>query len=322
MSSGLGLSSSNVLFCISCDSTIFASSLLSIFFLRASTSALCLLVHRLELAEWPPPQFTHFTVTWMHTFPFPLWQPVTPHWWSSSLWGPAQITHLGCRSPHFPIRSWPIPQQVIHTELGPDSQYFSTTLRIPPNRNPDAHNLLASLSLLTVMTIAEPRLLLVSCCSLKRFSLISHRGTDLSWIPVADSTSLLSNSIFPSPRYLSSGIPWTLSRCQCSRISIPTTAGSTALTARINRFDRRGIICPASAFSERRAEIAPDGAYRTWVKRIDVSSPACCKALFKASIKLASDYSWPAFCGKKILCPSCFCLIVEFNYLPLGLQVP
>ena len=95
----------------------------------------------------------------------------------------------------------------MHTELGPASQYFSTTLTIPPNRNPDMHNFLALLSLLTMMTIADPSLLLIFCCSLRRFSLISHRDVDLNWIPIADSTSLLSSSIFPSPKYLSNGIP-------------------------------------------------------------------------------------------------------------------
>ena len=173
----------------------------------------------------------------MHIFPFLLWQPVTPHRWSSSLWGPAQITHLGFQSPHFPIHSWPIPQQVMHTELDPDSQYFSTILTILPTRSPDAHSFLASLSPLTVMTIADPRLLFNSCCSLNRLSLISHRGITLSWIPVADSTSLLSTSILPSPKYLSNGIPCTFNHCQCSRISTPITAGSTDLAARIKRFD-------------------------------------------------------------------------------------
>ncbi len=219
-------------------------------------------------------------------------------------WGPAQIIHLGNRSSYFPICSWPIPQQVRHTELGPDSQYFSTTLTTPPNRSPNAHGFFASLSLLTVMIIAEPHLLLDSCTSLNRFSLISHWGTVLSWIPVADSTSLLSNSIFPSPRDLYNGIPWTLSRCQCSRISIPATAGSTAFTARIKRFDCHGINCPASAFSVRSAEIAPDGAYRTRANRICVSSLVCCKASFKASIRSASDFFWPEFRGNKILRPN------------------
>ncbi len=131
---------------------------------------------------------------------------MTPHWCSSILWSQAQITHLGVRSPHFSIRSWPIPQHVMHTELGPDSQYFSTTFTTLPKRRPEAYSFFASLSLRTVITIADPRLLFASCCSLNRLSLISQRGTVLNWIPVADSTSFLSNSIFPSPRYLYKGI--------------------------------------------------------------------------------------------------------------------
>ena len=76
--------------------------------------------------------------------------------------------------------TYPIPQQVLHIKLGSDSQYFFTPLTMPPNRNPDMHNLLAFFSLLTVITMAEPLLLLDSCCSLKRFLLIRHWGTALS----------------------------------------------------------------------------------------------------------------------------------------------
>lgn len=165
---------------------------------------------------------------------------------------------------------------------------------------------MASLSLLTIITIAEPRLLLVSCYFFKQFLLISYQDTNLSWISITNSIFFLSNSIFLFSRYLSGGIPWTLSCCQCSRIFILITTGSTILTAHINKFDCWEIICPTSAFSERRAKITPDGAYQTCVNHIDISFPAYFKTLFKASIKLASNFSWPAFCGNKILCPSCF----------------
>lgn len=73
-------------------------------------------------------------------------------------------------------RLW-TPQHIIHAELGPASQKFSTTLTTPKNRKPGAHSCSASISPLTVITIAEPRLFPVSCCFLRRFSFISQRGS-------------------------------------------------------------------------------------------------------------------------------------------------
>ena len=231
---------------------------------------------------------------------------MTPHWCSSTLWGPAQMIHFGCLLPQLLIRLWPIPQQVMHTEFGPASQYCSTTLTTPPNRSPDAHNCLASASPLTVMTMAEPCLFPLSCCSRRRFSDINQRGSVFNCMPVEDSTSRFSSSILPSPKYLFKGIPCTLSRCQCSSISTSTTVGSTVFAARMSRFDNRGINKPALAFSVKRADIAPDGAYRTRENRMSDPSLAFCNASFNASINLASDICWPdASRGKRILLPWC-----------------
>lgn len=181
----------------------------------------------------------------------------------------------------------------MHTELGLASQYFSITLTIPPNRRPDAHNFLALASPLTVMTMAGPRLFPLSYCSWKRFSDINQRGSVFNCMPVEDSTSRFSSSIFPSPKYLSRDIPCTLSRYQCSSISTPTTAESIVFAAQMSKFDNRGINKPALAFSVRRADIAPDGAYRIREKRVSNPSPAFCKASFNAGIKSASDICWP-----------------------------
>lgn len=134
---------------------------------------------------------------------------------------------------------------------------------------------MVSLLLFTVITIAEPHLLLDSYYSLRWFLLISHGGIDLNWITIGDLTFLLSRSIFPSPKYYSNNIPWTLSRCQYSRTSMPTTTGSTTLAAQINKFDRRGINSSASAFSVKSAEITPDGACQTRTNRIHISSSTC-----------------------------------------------
>lgn len=168
---------------------------------------------------WVPPQFAHFAVTWTQVSPLPLLQPATPQQWSSTLWWPAQRTHFGGRSPQFPIRSCPMPQHFIYTKLGPASQYLSNTLTTPPNQRPDTQSYFASVFPLNVVTMAEPRCLPGSYCSLRRLSVISQRGKAFSCIAVEDSTSCLSKSMLLLPRYLSSDIPCTLRRCQYSDIS-------------------------------------------------------------------------------------------------------
>ncbi len=102
-----------------------------------------------------------------------LFHPFTLHWCSSILLGKAKIIHLGRRSPDFLIRVWLIPKQVMHTELSLDSQYFSTIFTSYSKRSLEAYSIFASTSPLTIITIAEACLLLLSCCSLKQLSLIS-----------------------------------------------------------------------------------------------------------------------------------------------------
>lgn len=142
----------------------------------------------------------------------------------------------------FPFRSYNYPP---HTGVHlPDMHLhtlyiFRAYLRriAPPNRRPLAISRFASILLLTVITIADPHLLLLSFCSLSRFSLISQRGVAFNGMLVEDSTSLFKSSIFPGPRYRSSDIPCTLRRCHCSRTSTPITTSSIVFAARINIFD-------------------------------------------------------------------------------------
>lgn len=47
----------------------------------------------------------------------------------------------------------------MYTKLGADYEYFSTTLKIRSNYNPDVYSVLALLSPTTVITITEPHLL-------------------------------------------------------------------------------------------------------------------------------------------------------------------
>ncbi len=94
------------------------------------------------------------------------------------------------------------------------------------------------------------------------------------------------------------------------------------LTTRISKLYRRGSNCDASAFSLSKAEIAPDGEYQTRIKRRLVSSPACYKASFKANIKSASDFCWPAFRGNKIRCSRCSCLAVVSGCLFANFWAP
>lgn len=71
-----------------------------------------------------------------------------------SFMAPAQITHCIALSRHSPKQLWPIPAQLIHIELGPASQYFSTTLSAPPNLNLLEHSLEASVLFPTLITTA------------------------------------------------------------------------------------------------------------------------------------------------------------------------
>lgn len=110
--------------------------------------------------------------------------------------------HFGDWSSYFFICSWPIPQQVKHTKLGPDYQYFSTTFIMSPKQKPKAHNFFPLFLLFIVITIMEPYLLLVFCCFLYQLLLISYQSRVFSSIPIANSTSFLSSSIFSLLRYL------------------------------------------------------------------------------------------------------------------------
>ena len=137
--------------------------------------------------------------------------------------------------------------------------------------------------------MAKPCLLPVSCCSLRQLLFISQRGRVFSYIPIEDSTLRLSNSILLSFRYLSSDIPCTLRRCQCSNTFTPTIAESTVFATQISTFDSRGITAPALAFSVRSADTAPDSKYFTRQNRVSRPFSALCSASFSASIKSASD---------------------------------
>lgn len=106
----------------------------------------------------------------------------------------------------------------IHSEFCPNSQYFSTTFTTPPKRRWEARNFSPSLSLLTVIVAAESRLLVTSCSSFSRPSLISHQDKVFDSIHIADSTSPLSSSIFLLPIYLFNG---TFTHCQFFNTSIP-----------------------------------------------------------------------------------------------------
>lgn len=111
----------------------------------------------------------------------------------------------------------------MHTDPGHAFQKFSTFLTVIPNRKPVAHSCFAPSSLLTVIKIADPRLLLTSCSSFSRSSFINQGGIVFKLIPVVDSTSLFSNSIFPGPTYLTRAIPSIFERCRCWSISTPIT---------------------------------------------------------------------------------------------------
>lgn len=122
--------------------------------------------------------FTHLafylTVTWTQILPLPFLHPTTPHRCSSV------AQHFAGRFPQLSIRSWPMPQHVIHTELGPASQYFSTILTTPPNRRPDAQSCFASVSPLTVIKLAEPRLFRTLVVFWDHFHLWASVGASLT----------------------------------------------------------------------------------------------------------------------------------------------
>ena len=91
-------------------------------------------------------------------------------------------------------------EHIIQVEFGSTSQYFSTTLGTPPNLKPFAQSFDTSTLFPTIIIIADP----LPSMDSKRFSssalLINYWGVVFSLIPVEDSISQQSSSIFPSPK--------------------------------------------------------------------------------------------------------------------------
>lgn len=114
-----------------------------------------------------------------------------------------------------------------------------------------------------MITIVDPCLFPVFCCSLSRFLFISQQRRVFNYIPVDYSTSCFSNSIFALTKYLSSDILCTLRHCQCFSISTPTIATLTIVIAQISVFDNRRINNLALAFLVSSADTASDSAYFT-----------------------------------------------------------
>lgn len=213
-------------------------------------------------------------------------------------------------------------QYIIQTKLCPASQYFSTTLTNLPNWNPDAHKCFVFNSLLTIITIANLCLFLASCWFLRQFLLISQHGSVFNYIPMDDSTSHYNNSIFPSPKYLSSDILYILRHCQYSSTSTPTIAISTVFVAWISTFENQGINNPALAFFIRNVDTAPNDVYLIWEKCVLDLFPFFYSALFNTNIRLASDIYWlDTLHEKKIFLPWYSALVVVFvDYYKLDLQ--
>lgn len=129
----------------------------------------------------------------------------------------------------------------MHTQLGLTFLYFSTTLMRSPNRRPDIHNFFAFVFASTIITIADPCILLVIYASLSQFSLINYCRTIFCYTPIDNSTSYFKSSIYYLFRYLLRSIPYTFNRCQCSNISTPTMTSLTVFTIQISTFDNHGI---------------------------------------------------------------------------------
>lgn len=144
--------------------------------------------------------------------------------------------------------------------------------------------------LLTLITMAEPFPISDSRRSSRRASLTSHRGRVFGLIPVEDSISRQSKSIFPSPRYRASDIPCTFSRCHRSRASNPITPSSTDFVTLIEVFEWSLINSSALDFSVSNAEIDPDWKYPNLLNLIYDCTPIFCSASFKTSIKSASSF--------------------------------
>lgn len=123
---------------------------------------------------------------------------------------------------------------IAQTELGPASQYFSTTLTAPPNLKPFAQSVEASVLFLTVRTIAELLPVPDSRRSTSRVSLFSQREIIFNCIAVYNSISRRGSSIFSSPKYRAKDIPCTLSLCHRSKASMPITFSYIDLAAPIS----------------------------------------------------------------------------------------
>lgn len=130
-----------------------------------------------EFTMWLTPQLAHWALTWGQIFPLLFVEPITPHWCSLTLCALEQITNFAGLFPQSLIRLWPILQQVMYTELGPASQYFSTILMRRPKRRPDMCNFSILVSPLTVIIMAKSGLFPVICASLSWSLLIDQRGS-------------------------------------------------------------------------------------------------------------------------------------------------
>ncbi len=117
-------------------------------------------------------------------------------------------------------------------------------------------------------------------------------------IPVDDSISHFSSSIFTSPRYLSRQIPCSFNFCQCFNTSALTIASFKVFATQMKTFDKYEINCSASTLSVRSVDIAPDNLYLTWKNCIPNYCPAFCNTSLNINIKSASDFCLLNFLGE------------------------
>lgn len=113
----------------------------------------------------------------------------------------AHIMHFFRQFSQLFLRLWLILQDLIYINPCLTCQYFLTFLTTPVNQRLLAKSRFTSYLQLTIITIADPRLFFVFCCSCKQFSIITHQGIVFNKMTVEDSIFFFKSSNFFSLKY-------------------------------------------------------------------------------------------------------------------------
>lgn len=152
-----------------------------------------------------------------------------------------------------------------------------------------------------MIIIANHCLLSFSSKFFSRLLFISQCKRAFNCMSMDNSTSYFSSPILSFSKDLSSDILYTLSCCQCFRISISKIVVSIVFRIQIKVFDNQRTNNSALAFLVISANITPHAKYFIYQKCISTFSSTLANTLFGTSIRSASDNCQPVIlCEKRI----------------------